>query len=128
MYALYIAAGGFLGAILRYTLSIVILKSEFPLATLMANLLGSYFIGIILVFAYKRWALRPQYRLFFGVGLLGSFTTFSTYTLETLNFFNEGYLLYGLLYYLISPVLGVLFALLGVKTAWLFMYKGEVNE
>lgn len=123
MHALLIAAGGFLGAMLRYSVSIFIPEQSFPYATFSINIIGSFFMGLILVYCYKRWATRPGFRLFFAVGLLGSFTTFSTFTLETLNLLNLGHIFDAITYFILSPLLGILAAMLGVKIAWLLLYS-----
>ena len=81
-----IATGGALGALLRYALSGLVtrlLPGPFPAGTLAVNLLGSFFIGCAWVLV-ERLGGAPHLRAFAVVGLLGAFTTFSTYSLETL--------------------------------------------
>ena len=79
-----IALGGGLGALARYGLSRVlpIPAGGFPWATFAANVLGCLFIGVLMVLVAEVWSGRRLVRPFVGVGLLGGFTTFSTYALE----------------------------------------------
>jgi CrcB protein len=81
-----IAVGGALGALLRYGLSGLVAKvfaTSFPMGTLVVNILGSFLIGVVWVL-FERLSDAPEFRAFAVVGLLGAFTTFSTYSLEVL--------------------------------------------
>ena len=82
---LAIAAGGALGALLRYGVSGLVqraMPSGFPWGTITVNVIGSLLLGI-LWFGFEKHAASPALRGFVVVGLLGAFTTFSTYSLET---------------------------------------------
>lgn len=90
---LAIAGAGAAGALLRFGLSNGIyrlLGREFPYGTLVVNVLGSLFIGYFFVLFLERTIVSDVWRSAILIGLLGSFTTFSTFSLETLNLFNEG--------------------------------------
>jgi CrcB protein len=128
MDALYVAAGGFIGAILRYLLSITFAITNFPTVTFFINLSGSFVIGFILVIAMEKSSISPNFRFFFATGLLGAFTTFSTYTLETLKLLNAGYILTGLNYYLWSVILGIIFAGVGAQVARQLSFMIESNK
>ena len=81
-----IAVGGALGALLRYGLSGLgakVFATSFPMGTLVVNILGSFLIGVVWVL-FERLSDAPEFRAFAVVGLLGAFTTFSTYSLEVL--------------------------------------------
>ena len=84
---LLIGCGGFLGSVCRAVLSGAVAKfcPNFPLATLCVNALGSFLIGILLSLN-----LSENLRLFLAVGTLGGFTTFSTFSYETIRLFNSG--------------------------------------
>ena len=85
---LIVGAGGFLGAILRYGTSQLLhtrFETRFPLGTLLVNVLGCLLIGALLTLTLQRESLSEQGRLFLVVGLLGSFTTFSTFGYETID-------------------------------------------
>jgi CrcB protein len=91
-YAL-VAAGGMLGAVARYGLTGWIStknRGTFPWGTLAVNVIGSFIIGFFLYLALERFAWRPEWRLFFAVGTLGAFTTFSTFSYETVELMRAG--------------------------------------
>ncbi|ROR32151.1 fluoride efflux transporter CrcB [Inmirania thermothiophila] len=88
-----VAAGGALGAVLRYAVSTAVygvLGRGFPWGTLVVNLLGSLAMGLLWVLLVERLASGPALRAFLTVGLLGAFTTFSTFAIETLSLAEEG--------------------------------------
>lgn len=87
-----VLAGGALGALARYgvaTLSTKTYGSLFPVGTLYVNLVGCLLIGVVFGLGELR-GISPHFRLFFMTGFLGAFTTFSTYSLETVNNANSG--------------------------------------
>ncbi len=90
---LLVAIGGMLGAVSRYGLTGWISKateSRFPYGTLAVNTIGSFAIGFFLALALERFSWSPEIRLFFAVGFLGAFTTFSTFSYETVELLREG--------------------------------------
>ena len=85
---LVISLGAALGGVFRYGLASFIQKrveSFFPYGTLVVNILGSFVLGFIMYYLDEKDFLSPQMRLFLTVGLCGGFTTFSTFSYETLN-------------------------------------------
>ncbi len=93
---LLVGAGGLVGSMLRYWISGVVAHltgGEFPLGTMVVNVVGCFLIGFFLTLGYERFAWRPELRLFVAVGILGGFTTFSTFSYETLALFRDGSLL-----------------------------------
>lgn len=85
---LVISAGAAIGGVLRYGLASFIQKrveSFFPYGTLIVNIIGSFALGFIMYYMDEKELLSPQMRLFLTVGLCGGFTTFSTFSYETLN-------------------------------------------
>ena len=90
---LAIAAGGAVGAVLRSWVSIGVhaaIGRGFPYGTLSVNILGSFGIGALSVLFLERLAVGPEIRSLVLIGLLGSFTTFSTFSLETINLLQGG--------------------------------------
>lgn len=77
-----VGAGGFLGAVLRYGLTVG-LPSSVPLGTLVANLLGTFLLGVLLYEARVADTLGPETRLIVGTGFCSSVTTYSAFALET---------------------------------------------
>jgi len=87
---LYVGLGGFIGAVFRFLLSSAIQgSSRFPLGTLGVNILGSFALSFITYSAEKSFALPESSRLFLAVGMLGAFTTMSTFSMETFRLVEE---------------------------------------
>jgi fluoride exporter len=93
---LLIALGAAIGANLRYALSLWAARqwgAAFPYGTLLINVLGSFAIGVVLTLAATRSAISVPWRLLLVTGLLGGFTTFSTFSYETYQLLIEDSLL-----------------------------------
>lgn len=113
---LVIGCGGFLGAIARYGLSGVTQRYvalRFPVGTLLVNVLGCLVIGGLMAWIDTRQALTANARLFLLVGLLGSFTTFSTFGHETFEYLRVGNWTHGATYVVVSVVIGLAAVVLG---------------
>jgi len=111
-----IGYGGAIGALSRYTLSNLISKSfqtNFPLGTLWVNLLGCFIVGIIWQYS-EHYSIEKNTKLFFFVGLLGAFTTFFTFGLESLHLFKDGHVKSALINLFLNNVLGIILVLLGI--------------
>lgn len=91
---LLVGLGGFLGAVLRYGLSgatQTLLRSfQFPVGTLLVNVTGSFVLVFLAFAADSLGIFGPSFRSFIFIGLLGAFTTFSTFSLETASLFIDG--------------------------------------
>ncbi len=114
---LAIAAGGATGALLRFWMSGWVystLGRGFPYGTLVVNVLGSLLIGVLSVLLIERFSLGPEWRAAILIGLLGGFTTFSTFSLETLNLIEAGAHAKALVNVTLSVVLCVAAAWIGV--------------
>ena len=117
---LAIAAGGALGTLLRYWTSIAVhgrLGMAFPYGTLAVNVLGSLLMGFLYIWLIDRMAAGPALRAFLLIGVLGAFTTFSTFSMETLNLLEAGHPGKALANVLVSVVVCVTAAGLGVLAA-----------
>ena len=106
----YIISFGIIGILARYYISVLfstIAGGTFPLGTFGINILGSFLIGVVYVLAAEKAQISPQLRLGLMVGLLGGFTTFSAYSLETLRLIEESRYFHAAVYWMLSPVLGL---------------------
>lgn len=95
-----IAAGGALGSALRYGASLMwpVAGGEFPWTTLWVNVIGCAVIGVFMVVISEAWAAHRLVRPFFGTGVLGGFTTFSTYAVDIQQLVDNGRARSGLAY------------------------------
>ena len=121
MQALAIAGGGAIGALMRFYASTGIyafLGRGFPYGTLFVNISGSIVMGLLYVLFIDRLQVSPEVRSALLVGVLGAFTTFSTFSIETLNLLENGELGKATL----NIVLSISLCLLG---AWLGMLAGR---
>lgn len=115
--AVAIATGGALGALLRFYASTAIysiLGRGFPYGTLFVNVSGSFIMGLCYVLFIDRLQISPELRSAVLIGVLGAFTTFSTFSIETLNLIENGELMKASLNILLSVVLCIVGAWLGV--------------
>jgi CrcB protein len=90
---LAISVAAILGANLRYVLSRVAAREfglVFPYGTLLINILGSFIVGLFVIWTTERVLLDPRWRLLVVVGFCGSFTTFSSYAFESMSYFEQG--------------------------------------
>lgn len=117
---LAIAGGGALGALLRFWASTGVYSitgRNFPYGTLAVNVAGSLVMGFLYIWLLERMVSGTALRAFLLIGLLGAFTTFSTFSIETLNLMEAGQYLRALANVLLSVVLCIGAAVLGVMLA-----------
>lgn len=118
MVYVYVGIAGFLGAILRYLIGLSFFtNSLFPYATLSINLLGSFLLSWFSTNLFKRSSLPASVKTAIGTGFVGSFTTFSTLSVETVELFENGRFLIGILYIFVSIAGGLLMSRLGFKAS-----------
>ena len=115
IYLIYIAGGGALGATLRFLISNIckVYFPYFPVGTLIVNIFGSFFIGILANYLNSREISEIFFKYFLIIGLLGSFTTFSAFSIETIELITEGKMSLSLLYVLLSFILSISAAFIG---------------
>lgn len=90
---LAISVAAILGANLRYVISRLAAKEfgpVFPYGTLIINIVGSFIVGLFVIWTTERVLVDPRWRLLVVVGFCGSFTTFSSYAFESMSFFEQG--------------------------------------
>ena len=114
---LVVGLGGFIGAVLRYEMGRIPLTSSFPVMTLVINVIGAFVIGLVAGWARGHAGMSPNMILFLQTGLCGGFTTFSAFSLETVNLLQAGQYLLGTLYIVLSVVLCLLATILGMALA-----------
>ena len=105
-----IGTGSFIGGVFRYLLSLLIqtkTTTNFPLGTLIVNITGCFFIGIVLGI-FDKGQISSEWKMFLATGILGGFTTFSAFSTETVALFREGHVSYALIYIFSSVLLGLL--------------------
>jgi CrcB protein len=120
---LLIGAGALLGANARYWLTNYFVQRfgpAFPYGTLFINVTGSFLLGFILVLVANRFVVDPGYRLLLGTGFLGAYTTFSTFSYDTIVLLERGDLLPALLNITASVAASLIAAYLGISLARLF--------
>lgn len=120
---LVISLGGILGANARYLLGTWIAErygTSFPYGTLVINISGSFVIGLFLTLIAERFVLHPNWRLFFAVGFLGAYTTFSTFSYESVVLLQNGGWRLGLVNMVGSVMLGPMAVMMGMAVARLF--------
>lgn len=107
---LMVGIGGFIGTVCRYLIGLLPVEtsSGFPVKTLIINIVGSFFIGLITALAVKNKGLNEQIMLMLKVGVCGGFTTFSTFAYESTDLMKSGYVPIALAYVCTSIILGVL--------------------
>lgn len=115
---LLVGAGGAIGAMARYGVSVLagrLLPTSFPLATLVVNVLGSMMMGLLIgLMARLLPPMAPEVRLFAAVGVLGGFTTFSSFSLDAITLIERGALAQAMLYIGLSVVVCLLGLYLGL--------------
>ncbi|ADQ41483.1 CrcB protein [Caldicellulosiruptor acetigenus I77R1B] len=112
---LIVGVGGVIGAILRYTVGKIfreVMEKDHPVATLFINVIGSFLIGYL-----STKHLSGEYKLFLMTGLLGGFTTYSTFMLETSRYIKRKKHMKAFIYVFISILFGILAAGVGIWIA-----------
>ena len=118
VYILAVAVGGALGAVLRYVVVIGMSNISFigmPTGVLSCNILGSFLLGILISWSMKDPLISENLRIFLQVGILGAFTTFSTFALEVFNMTEKGDYTVAMIYVVLSVILSIGGLFLGIS-------------
>jgi fluoride exporter len=113
---LIVGFGGFLGAMARYAVTLLVARAwpgELPLATFLVNVSGSFVLGLFATLVARQLELDPRYWLFVATGFVGAYTTFSTFEYETQLLVQTGAIWWGLTNVVASVVVGYLAVQLG---------------
>lgn len=120
---LLVGLGGFVGTVVRYWLSGVIARrygETFPWGTLAVNAIGCFLAGLLFYFLFDRFLTSPTARSVVFIGLLGGFTTFSSYGMQTFALIRDGEVSFALLNILVSNILCLFLVWLGYTLAKVF--------
>lgn len=110
---LAVGAGGAIGAVLRYIISLIPFEGDFPTGTFLVNVLGAFALGFISGLVIDKDVSREA-ELFLKTGMCGGFTTFSTFSLEAITLIQGGKVIMGIVYIILSlagSLAGVFFGL-----------------
>lgn len=117
---LVVMAGGGVGSLVRYLISVAItnrFSGQFPLWTFIINITGSFLIGLLMTLLTERFPMYPNLRLLLVVGFLGGYTTFSSFEYETFQLTRTGGHWIALAYVVSSVIVGFFSVWLGVALA-----------
>jgi crcB protein len=94
---LVVAIGGMIGSVLRYFITGLTLKNygDFPIGTLIVNIVGGFLIGFIMEASMSFWPVSANARIFLTTGIMGGLTTFSTFSYETVSYISDGQYIMG---------------------------------
>ena len=115
--------GGGIGAVARYWMQGIVyrfMSGVFPYGTVVVNVLGCFMIGLLMTGMEERFMVNPSLRIFITIGILGGFTTFSSFSFETIALFQDGEVFFGMLNILASVVICLSATYIGVVIGKLF--------
>ncbi len=131
--------GGFIGSIIRYLVYLYFTKNvnskidnssfyltlyyNFPVATFIVNIIGCFFIGFLMAYIEKTNSISENMRLFLITGLLGSLTTFSTFSFESHYLFKNNHTNIAIIYLFLSVILGLIFCIKGYSISSVLFKK-----
>lgn len=129
---LYIGLGGIIGSLLRYCATLIVKSAHFPFATLTVNIVGSFLLGFLSsYFSTKNFQQTKMYTAI-TTGIIGSFTTFSTFSNDIIDLIEGHEYLFSIVYLAVSIILGLVLAMFGMyigrKLRSLGMRKDRLNS
>ncbi|MEX0772130.1 MAG: CrcB family protein [Balneolales bacterium] len=116
---IFVGLGGALGALMRYSFLVIFpdIPGAFPYTVFAENMIGSFLLGFILILVSNKWKPSWPARSFLGTGLLGSFTTFSSFSLDIVKLIDGDNALIALMYLMLSIMVGLSSAFTGMMLA-----------
>tara|TARA_B100000686_G_scaffold308290_1_gene349180 strand:- start:887 stop:1267 length:381 start_codon:yes stop_codon:yes gene_type:complete len=120
---LLVSLGGALGATLRFTISPQIDKlfnSNFPFGIFVVNIMGCFFIGLLISLFENKLMLSENLKIFLIIGFLGSLTTFSTFALDNFNLVNQRNFYFLFLNLILTNFVGLVMVFLGIRAIKIF--------
>jgi CrcB protein len=118
---LAVALGGAVGSLLRYGMGLLYNLPGWPLGTWLVNVLGSFCIGLFFVWGKEKGLMSPDWYLLLTTGIMGGFTTFSTFSLEVVTYMLQGQAAKALMYAALSVIVGLLACAAGIWLARSFV-------
>ncbi|MFC4402223.1 fluoride efflux transporter CrcB [Gracilibacillus xinjiangensis] len=117
MIYLLVGLAGFIGAVLRYLVGLPFTNGPiiFPYGTLIVNLVGSFLLAYLTSVLFKKWSIPVIYQTAIGTGLVGSFTTFSALSVETVTLLQHNQVFPAFIYIVISLAGGLLMSRIGLR-------------
>jgi CrcB protein len=118
MIGIYVLIGGGIGSFLRYITSTLISRNfgtNFPYGTITVNIVGSFIMGLLIEYFTKTLPHSNELRAFLTVGILGGFTTFSAFSLDTILLIDRGNLPIAMVYVLSSVIFSILAVFAGMS-------------
>jgi CrcB protein len=114
-----VAVGGAIGASLRYELALHVTSGAgaFPLSTFLINVSGAFVLGLLVTLVVERWPPTRYVRPFFGAGMLGAYTTWSTFMVDSDELIKEGHVPMAVLYVTATLVAGLVATFAGIRLA-----------
>lgn len=107
MQLIAVAAGGAIGAVCRYSVGLLAANLVFPWGTMIVNIAGSFLMGLLMAAFAQVWDASQATRLFLTVGILGGFTTFSAFSLDSILLLEKGQTLAAVFYIVASVILSL---------------------
>jgi CrcB protein len=127
-----VGAAGIVGALLRYALGLVMHESwtyAFPLATWLINITGSFLLAFLTMYVFQRKDIHPYISSAIGTGLIGSFTTFSTFSVETVQLLQQNAYAIAFSYVMASALGGLAMAWIGFQSGTaLFKHRQQEEQ
>ncbi|MGP7815864.1 fluoride efflux transporter CrcB [Niallia sp. 01092] len=123
----YVGIGGIIGSLARYFISLIPLANSYPLNTSIINIFGSFLLAVFTVFVTERQTIRKDISTAIGTGIIGSFTTLSTFSVDTIKLLEHQHYAEACIYIATSMILGLSAAYGGMILGEMSFLKGKIK-